>query len=111
MALKTLSIYDRISLQQIVLARKDNVGSLDDVRVCFNVLNKIELTDADFQEFNIKQVDNQLLWQGNKDVEVDFSNREISLIQRFIKEKSDWSLDQKVFDFVKLFDVEIGSDE
>lgn len=110
---KNLSIFDRILIDKIFKERGDQFGDLNDVRISFNISNKIEITDEEIEQFEIQefQVGNQVIKNWNDSNEekksFQFSSKERQLLKKLIEERKIWEADKKAIEFIKNFDVSI----
>lgn len=107
----SLSVFDRILLRSIILDKKDNVGSLEALRHMLNILNKIEITDEENEQYNIEVTGQKVTWSFSEDKDYNLSNAQKTVISNLIKEKKDWALDSRILDFVKKFGVSLESSD
>lgn len=107
----SLTIYDRINLRAIILDKRDNVGGLDNVRLVFNVLNKIDFTDDENEEFGIRVEGTSVVWNEGGDKDFELTNKELDIIKDFIREKTNWTLDVRNIDFAEKFGIKLFDDD
>lgn len=110
---KILSIYDRILIDKLFKEKGDKLGDLTDLRISFNIGNKIDFTDEEINEYELYEfyAGNQVIknWNANAENQEKpffFTSKERTLIKRLINERSgSWEGDEKTLDFIKKFDI------
>lgn len=109
MAVKNLSVFDRINLRGIITdAYGRKGGKLDEVVILIDILQKTAFTDEEHERFQIRQETSPsggtiLKWENGEDKEIDFTKEELLIIKQYLLDKETWDLDVRILDFASKF--------
>lgn len=111
-----ISIFDRILIKKILQEREREVRgvagfSLSEVRIAINILDKIEFSDDEINQGEIKIINNKISWVKDIVADIEFDNSEKDLISSLIKNREAWELDENNLELCKKFEVDVSYPE
>lgn len=78
----TLTIRDRVYFPAILPSE----GAMIEMITVRGIIKKVEITPEEIQELNIEDTPRGVEWKKDKDIEVDFTEAEIEIIRKGIKQ-------------------------